>query len=90
MNAEQIRARVHDALHRIAPEIDPAALDRGGDLRQQADIDSVDYLNFILALHESLGVDVPESDYPKLRTLDAIVGYLEARLESPAVGSGPG
>ena len=49
-------------------------------LRDQVDLDSMDFLNFLVRLHEKLGVDVPEADYAKLVTLDDFVAYLGARL----------
>jgi acyl carrier protein len=48
-------------------------------LRDQIDLDSMDYLRFVVALHDRLGVDVPESDYPQLGTLDGIIRYLTTR-----------
>jgi acyl carrier protein len=72
---DEIRATVLDTLAGIAPEIDPAAVLPDVDLRDQLDIDSMDFLNFVIALHERLGVDIPERDYPRLGTLDAIVDY---------------
>ena len=50
-------------------------------LRDQLDIDSMDFLNFVIALHEELHVDIPEADYPRLQTLDDFVDYLTARAE---------
>jgi acyl carrier protein len=73
---DEIRATVLDTLAGIAPEIDPAAVLPDVDLRDQLDIDSMDFLNFVIALHERLGVDIPERDYPRLGTLDAIVDYV--------------
>jgi acyl carrier protein len=73
---DEIRAVVLDTLAGIAPEADPAAVLSDVDLRDQLDIDSMDFLNFVIALHERLGVDIPERDYPKLGTLDAIVDYV--------------
>jgi len=64
------------ALGRIAPEADLSALNPTGDIREQLDIDSVDFLNFVLAIHERLGIDIPEADYGKLRTLDSCSAYL--------------
>jgi acyl carrier protein len=64
------------ALGRIAPEADLAALSPTADIREKLDIDSIDFLNFVLAVHQELGIDVPESDYRKLRTLDSCVAYL--------------
>jgi len=43
------------------------------------DIDSMDFLNFVVALHEKLGVDIPETDYPQLMTLDGAIQYLSER-----------
>ncbi len=51
------------------------------DLREALDIDSMDFLNFVIAIHRRLGVDIPELDYPKLVTLDGAASYLMARLE---------
>jgi acyl carrier protein len=75
---DEIRATVLDTLAGIAPEVDPAAVLPDVDLRDQLDIDSMDFLNFVIALHERLGVDIPERDYPRLGTLDAVVDYVAA------------
>jgi acyl carrier protein len=74
-----IRAVVQEELGNIAPEMDVGAIDPSADLREALDIDSMDFLNFITAMHRRLGVNVPEVDYPKLTTLDAAVAYLAAR-----------
>ena len=73
---EEIRATLLRLLGDIAPEADMAALKPKVSLRDQLDIDSMDFLNFLIAVDAELGVDVPERDYPKLRTLDACVAYL--------------
>jgi acyl carrier protein len=71
-------------LGEIAPEADPARVKPDVSFRDQLDLDSMDFLNFVIALHEALGVDVPEVDYPKLATLDGCVGYLgEATARRP-------
>ena len=82
MSHLDIRAVVVGQLTRVAPEVDASALKGDVQLRDQIDIDSIDFLNFVIALHEELGVDIPEADYGELSTLDAIVGYLQARLEA--------
>jgi acyl carrier protein len=79
MNASEIRAIFQDELGRIAPEVDFEAIDPEADLREQVDIDSMDFLNLVTALHERLGVDISETDYPKLATLRGVLGYLEQR-----------
>lgn len=73
-----IQETVLQALARIAPEADLTALDPEEDLREQCDLDSVDFLNFVVVLHNELGVEVPEADYAQLRTLDGCVSYLAA------------
>jgi acyl carrier protein len=77
MNRIEIEAALEQAIHRIAPEADLAAVDRDSDFREQIDIDSFDFLNVVIGLHEALGVDIPESDYPKLTTINSAVTYLE-------------
>jgi acyl carrier protein len=67
------------ALGRIAPEADLAALNPTADIREQLDIDSVDFLNFVLAIHKELGIDIPEADYGKLRSLESCIAYLGMR-----------
>lgn len=73
-----LRAVVLRELARIAPEIDPSTLRGDVALREQVDIDSMDFLNFVIALAETVAVEVPEADYPKLATLDGCVAYLAA------------
>ncbi|HXD97403.1 MAG TPA: phosphopantetheine-binding protein [Candidatus Acidoferrum sp.] len=77
--AEELRAAVLRALGDIAPEADLASLRQDLAFRDQLDLDSMDMLNFVVALHDALGVDIPEADYPKLATLDACVEYLASR-----------
>jgi len=80
VSAVDIRAVVQEELGNIAPEMDVGAIDASADLREALDIDSMDFLNFITAMHRRLGVNVPEVDYPKLTTLDGAVAYLAAKL----------
>jgi acyl carrier protein len=80
MKREDIRSTVISTLETIAPEADPAALAPTADLRDALDIDSMDFLRFVVRLHEQLHVDIPERDYAKVRTLDSCVSYLEAKL----------
>jgi acyl carrier protein len=78
MTDAEMRAAVLAVLKSIAPELEEEALDPARPLREQIDLDSMDWLNVIVALHERLKVDIPEADYAKLTTLDAVVGYLAA------------
>lgn len=76
MTKEEILARVIAELQNVAPGCEPENADPDGDLREELEIDSMDFLNFIIALHKALHIDIPESDYPKLSTLNNIVAYL--------------
>lgn len=79
MTAADLKQTVVTTLTDIAPEIDPGDIDPAEDLREQLDIDSMDFLNFVIALHEKLGVDIPEADYPQLSTVDGAVAYLSKK-----------
>jgi acyl carrier protein len=76
MKSEQMREAVMKVLGRIAPEADLASIDPAGSLRDQLDIDSVDFLNFMIGLHSELGVQIPEADVAKLSSLDGCIAYL--------------
>jgi len=84
MTENEIRAAVLAALKHIAPEADLATLRGGDDLRDALDIDSMDFDKFVLGLYETLKVDVPEKDYPKLFTLDGCIREIGARLAAGA------
>ena len=79
MTDEAIRATVLRVLGEIAPEANLSALRPDANLRDQLDLDSMDVLNVMIALHETLHVDIPETDYPKLATLNGAVAYLAQR-----------
>jgi len=76
---EAIRAAIFAVLGEIAPEADPDAIAADQPLRDQIDIDSFDFLNVIIRLHETLGVDIPEKDYAELLTLNGALDYLARR-----------
>lgn len=80
MTTAEIRTLVLHALGRVAPEADVGALDASVPFRDQLDLDSMDFLNFVIALHEASGVDVPEADYAELATLAGCVAYLDRKL----------
>jgi acyl carrier protein len=82
MTRDDIHKTLIDALASVAPEADFEALKPERPLRDQLDIDSFDFLNVILRVHEKLGVDIPEADYAKLATLSGALDYLETRLTS--------
>ena len=80
MDKSEIRAAVLTTIKGIAPEIDENELQRDQPLRDQVDLDSMDWLNVIIGFHARLRVDIPEADYARLTTLDAIVDYFGAKL----------
>ena len=77
MTKEKIRETVLRALGQIAPEADLAQIKPHLRIRDQLDIDSMDMLNFMIAIHKELKIEIPETDYPKLLTLDDCTEYLE-------------
>ena len=77
MSTEQeLHALVISVLTEVAPDIDPVAIDPDADLVEQLDIDSMDFLNVVVAINERTGIEIPERDYPKLSTLHDAVSYL--------------
>jgi len=84
MTQDEIKRAIVDALAGVAPEGDYDRLKPDRPLRDQLDIDSYDFLNVVIALHETLGVDIPEADYQKLATLNGAVEYLAVRIGAAA------
>ncbi|OBH60302.1 acyl carrier protein [Mycobacterium sp. E2479] len=74
---DEIRAVVLSVLTSIAPEVEPDDIDDDVLLREQVDLDSMDWLSFLRGIHRRLNVDIPETDYASLRTLADVVGYVE-------------
>lgn len=79
LTADQIKETVLRLLGEIAPEADLTALKPGGSFRDQLDIDSMDFLNFVIMLHKTFGVEIPEADYPKYGTLNGCVEQLSEK-----------
>ena len=80
MNTNDIRSGIVAAIQDVAPEVDEADLCSDRPLRDQVDLDSMDWLNVIVGFHERFGIDIPEVDYAKLTTLDTIAAYIATRL----------
>jgi len=80
VNPAQLKDAVLEALYSVAPEAEGEPINPGASLRDQLDIDSMDFLNFLVALKDAVGVEVPEADYTQVATLDDCVRYLAARL----------
>lgn len=77
MPSNDIRGEVLSVLTTIAPEVEPDDIRDDGLLRDQVDLDSMDWLNFLIGIHKRMNVDIPESDYAGLRTLTDVVRYVD-------------
>ncbi|HSN22106.1 MAG TPA: acyl carrier protein [Usitatibacter sp.] len=84
MKADDIKSRVVEIIRTVAPEVEAGEIRPDRPLRDQVDLDSMDWLRVIVAVHEKLRVDIPEKDYAKLRTLDDWALYLQPKLERTA------
>jgi acyl carrier protein len=80
MDQKEIRSGVVASIKSVAPEVETAELADDRPLREQVDLDSMDWLNVIVGFHERFKVDIPEADYARLVTLKDIVTYLAAKL----------
>jgi acyl carrier protein len=76
MNAEKLEAVLAKELRRIAPDVEITEIDKDGDLREEFDIDSMDFLNLVTALSKQFSIEMPEADYPRMATFNAMVTYL--------------
>ena len=83
MTEIEVKRAIFDGLRKIAPESEPEALAPDANLRKALDIDSYDFLNFLIGLSEKLGIEVPESDYGKIRSMKEMLGYFSERLGQP-------
>ena len=77
MKTAEIEVVLKEALRQIAPDMDIMTIDLDADLREELDIDSMDFLNLVTALSEQLQVTMPEIDYPYIMTYNAMVTYLD-------------
>jgi acyl carrier protein len=80
MTHDEIRKVVLEELGRIAPDVEIQEIDPTADLREEVDIDSMDFLNLIIALHKRLGVEIPDADQAQLITINGAVDFLSKSL----------
>jgi len=85
---QDIRSAIADVIATVAPETDKAALAPDRPLREQVELDSIDWVNVIVALCERFSVDIPEADYGRLTTIDSIVDCVLARGKARASREG--
>jgi acyl carrier protein len=81
MTRQDIAQAVVDIITDVVPDEDCSGLDPKVALRDQLELDSMDFLDIVMELRKQYGVEVPEADYPKLATLDSCVDYLEPSLK---------
>ncbi|MBD0787221.1 acyl carrier protein [Vibrio sp. Y2-5] len=77
MNSNNIASLIADAVTHIAPEIEIEDIDRDEDLREECDLDSMDFLNLLTSLKKSTQVSIPESDYNKVRSFNQLLNYIQ-------------
>lgn len=80
MTKQELEAVLAEALGRIAPDVDVAEIDRDGNLQEEFDIDSIDFLNLVTALAKRFSLPIPEEDYPRLHSFSAAADYLAEKI----------
>lgn len=79
MTDQDVTTALAEELHRIAPDVSLADIDLSGDLREEFDIDSMDFLTLVTALGKRFDLEMPEADYPKMQSFNAFQDYLSIR-----------
>lgn len=79
MTQHDIELILTEELHRIAPDIELDQIDRAEDLREECDIDSMDFLRLVTALGNRLNLEMPEADYDEMRSFDTLMSYLRLK-----------
>ncbi|MET4591008.1 acyl carrier protein [Arthrobacter sp. 754] len=79
MNEQDARRAVHAAISQIAPDVEFDGLDEGSRLRQDLELDSLDFLRLVETIDEATGVDIPESDYSAVTTVKGLIDYVASR-----------
>ena len=80
MTAHNVRQIVLDIIADIAPDEDVSSVDDAKSLREQLDLDSMDFLDIVMELRKRHKIEVPQEDYPKLATLESCVSYLSPKF----------
>lgn len=80
MNRDELRKTVLEELSGIAPDIDMNSFDDGADLQDEYDLDSMDALNLAEAVHKRLGVNIPDQEYARMRSIADLINYLEKKV----------
>jgi acyl carrier protein len=88
MNREEIIAAIKDIIRTIAPDEDLSELATDVKLREQIELDSMDFLDIVMELRKRYGVQVPEEDYKELATLDGCVAFLSPLMQGKSLKVG--
>ncbi len=78
---QNVQTLLTEQFRQIAPDIDLTEVDRDEDLRDEFDIDSIDFLNLITALGNAVGTEIPEADYPKIKTLNLLEAHMKQIIQ---------
>jgi len=81
MTEAELKTVIFQLLKQVAPDTDPSTLQPGDNIRDTLGIDSFDALQFLVALDEKLGIEIPEQDYGKTATLEQLVAYVQTRMK---------
>ncbi|MBV6440948.1 MAG: acyl carrier protein [Haliscomenobacteraceae bacterium CHB4] len=80
MTEAELKTVIFQLLKQIAPDTEPSTLQSGDNIRDTLGIDSFDALQFLVALDEKLGIEIPEQDYGKTGTLEQLVAYVQSKM----------
>ena len=83
MSKTDFHAAFLDELTKIAPDIDPATVEDDDHLQDDLELDSMDVLNLVAALHERFGVNIPEAEYAEISTPGRATAYLARMVATP-------
>ena len=82
MTEDQVKQIVIDIINEIAPDEETTDLKGDVNLRDQMDLDSMDFLDIVMELRKQHGIEVPEADYPELASLDSCANYLTPKFNA--------
>jgi acyl carrier protein len=85
MIKKSIQQLILEAIQEIAPEIEQDDIDMDEDIREECDLDSMDFINYLIALKKSTGVSIAEGDYTRVNTFNKMLTYLTAKLPTGKV-----
>ena len=89
MTRDELASAVRKAIGAVIPEADPASLNPALPIRDQLDMDSMDFINFVIELDKALHLPLPEAEYGRLTTIDSCVEYLEGVLAMQGAAQSP-